>query len=64
MTDPRGASDRGGGAVDSNLMTDLDTQFPFGFGYWNLICPRCVEACREWFTTHGYRQANVQRDLS
>ncbi len=29
----------------------LDTareHFPFGYGYWQLACPHCVEACCDW----------------
>lgn len=25
-----------------------EEQFPFGQGFWTIVCPACVAACRQW----------------
>ena len=37
------------GICDTPGFTDaLELQFPFGYGYWNIICPTCVKTCADW----------------
>jgi len=31
----------------------LESQFPFGYGYWQLICPECVTACKTWIARYA-----------
>lgn len=48
VADACGVTDRDGNPLDDTFGQVRDEQFPFGFGFWTLVCPNCVKACREW----------------
>lgn len=46
-----GVTDRDGNRLDAEFENALDEHFPFGFGFWTLICPDCVTECESWMKT-------------
>jgi hypothetical protein len=46
--DACGVTDRDGNLLDEDFGRIRDEQFPFGFGYWTLVCPACVKVCQHW----------------
>jgi hypothetical protein len=48
IADACGVTDRDGNLLDQTFGRVRDEQFPFGFGFWTLVCPNCVRTCREW----------------
>lgn len=48
VADGYGVTDRDGKLLDKAFGRIRDERFPFGFGFWTIVCPDCVRSCREW----------------
>jgi hypothetical protein len=48
FSDRIGVTGRDGNSLDADFEAARDKHFPFGFGFWTLICPDCVTKCESW----------------
>jgi len=53
VRDSCGVTNRDGNRLDQAFRQLWEKEFPFGFGFWTLICPECVNACQEWMDSAG-----------
>ena len=53
IPDRIGVTDRDGNRLNAEFSAALDDSFPFGFGYWKLICPDCVVECDAWMNANA-----------
>jgi len=51
IRDTLGITDRDGTSVNADFQKALNNRFPFGFGFWTLICDGCVVECKNWMAT-------------
>ena len=51
ITDPSDVTGKDG-RLNDDFMKALDSDFPFGFGFWTLVCPDCVVRCDKWINGH------------
>ena len=58
IPDRCGVTGRDGERLDDQFEAALESEFRFGFGFWNLVCPQCVVECDRWMTERFKQMQN------